>query len=91
VKKRGRFEVYASILEGCKKWTVATRVMYHANLSYKSFRKHVRFLVEKGLLVERKEKGSGATGKVTLLKATKEGLEFLSLMKRFNRLALKGS
>jgi predicted transcriptional regulator len=49
--KRGKLQIFAEILELCRKPQVKTRVMYKANLSYKSLQDCLMQLQKKKLKV----------------------------------------
>jgi predicted transcriptional regulator len=70
---RTRVEILGSILKVASSGTLKTHIMYRANLSHRQLEKYLKFLEEKGLLMEFVDEETGTN----LFKITEKGIEFL--------------
>lgn len=64
-------EIIVSILKEAKSGITKTRLVYRTNMNFFAIRKHMDFLIQKGLL-------SLDYGSLPLYTTTEKGLEFLS-------------
>jgi len=69
--RRNHVEIVAGILKTAKGGVGKTEIMYRVNLSHMQAEKHIKFLIEKGLLKETKR------GKRKILQISDKGLEYL--------------
>ncbi len=69
--RRNHVEIVVSILETAKVGVGKTEIMYRVNLSHTQAEKHIKFLIEKGLLKETKR------GKRKIIQISDKGLEYL--------------
>jgi len=70
---RTRFEIIAKIVSVASQGALKTHIMYRANLSHRQLEKYLRFLEEKGLVVQVADEDTGNR----LYRVTEKGLEFL--------------
>jgi len=69
--RRDHVEIVAGILETAKAGIGKTDIMYRVNLSHNQAEKHLIFLMEKGLLEERRR------GRKKIFQTSDKGLEYL--------------
>ncbi len=69
--KRGRFSIFADILEVADGGAGKTQIMYRANLSFRQLEKYLRFMLEINLLDETSNNGR------KVYCATHKGITFL--------------
>lgn len=78
--KRNREEIISQILEICKDGAIKTRVVYQANLNFKTVEPYLDLLVKNNLLEVRH-------GSKKLYETTKKGENLIEAMDKVNRLA----
>jgi predicted transcriptional regulator len=78
--RRNHVEIIAGILETAKVGVGKTDVMYRVNLSHMQAEKHIKFLIEKGLLKETKR------GRRNILQISDKGLEYLHKYEELNKM-----
>lgn len=74
---RSRHSIVMNILETCKKNSTKTRIVYQANLNFKTASPYIEYLLKKGLLEMIQEKN-------VLYKTTNNGKVFLDKLKEVN-------
>ena len=77
--KRNREEIISQILSICMEGTIKTRVVYQANLNFKTVEPYLDLLVKNNLLEVQH-------GKKKLYETTKKGENLLIAMNNVNRL-----
>lgn len=78
LRRRSRVEVIEQILKEARKETPPTRLMYLNNLSFATFNRYIKYLLDKGLIAP-------TQGDRVLYKTTKKGEEFLELTKKLRK------
>lgn len=77
--KRNREEIISQILSICKDGAIKTRVVYQANLNFKTVEPYLELLVRNNLLRVQNEKRR-------LYETTKKGENLLEIMNKVNKL-----
>jgi predicted transcriptional regulator len=80
---RDRFDIIADVLKAALNGTKKTHIMYDCNLSFRQLEGYVRFLVRKGFLSVRVERGSR---EVRVFEVTDKGEAFLRAYKNLKLL-----
>ena len=75
VRRRGEYQILTDILNISLKGVKVTHLMYKANLSYASLRKHLKEMSKQGLIAERSDSG------YTVYYATEKGKLVLDRLK----------
>ena len=81
-RRRDRLEVVADILTEALNGANKTRIMYRANLNFVRFKRYFSELLDRGLIVEVDNPGSGGV----LYKTTEEGRALLAVLRKARRL-----
>ncbi len=75
-KRRHRLEVVACILREALDWSTKTRLVYRANLNFRLLAKYLDFLMEKGLLEQKR------INRLLFYRATPKGRLWLTLYEK---------
>ena len=81
LSRRSRIQVIIDILTEASEGANKTRIMYRANLNFLRFKRYLSELLDKGLIIEVNNPGSG---KVTY-EITEEGKALLEVLKKAER------
>jgi predicted transcriptional regulator len=83
--RRSREAIYAQILEVCAVGAGKTRIVYQANLNFRTVRPHLKFLINKGW-INMEEKEAEVEGvKHEIYRTTPKGLEFMEIYKEMRK------
>jgi predicted transcriptional regulator len=76
--KRGREAIISQMLEICKKGACKTRIVYQANLNFRTVNPYINLLLEKELIEKKK-------GPTVLYETTEKGISLLDNLNYVNR------
>ncbi len=82
-QRRNKFEIFAEILEIAKEGAGKTRIVYGANLNFKTLRGYLEELKKAGLITYSPNNGS-------LIKTTEKGSRYLQQFYRLRKLGVGG-
>ncbi|TFH53833.1 MAG: DNA-binding protein [Methanothrix sp.] len=75
--KRGREAIISQMLEICKKGACKTRIVYQANLNFRTVNPYINLLLEKELIEKKK-------GQTVLYETTEKGINLLDNLNHVN-------
>ncbi len=80
--KRSKHEIFSKILEICLNGASKTRIVYQANLNFRTVNPYLNILIKNNLLVARQENH-------ILYKTTKEGADMHETISKLNNMLLQ--